>query len=157
MKFIKKFESLSIPTLIPNQMYLTNFNPKDPYKTPVGYIENLETENNYFTMTCILFNVNPDTNKIKPTHFVQYAKYLNNLENFIPMNKTIEEYIIENNITRKTVNLFKFPIGLNSTSLAHNAIKKYYKKLINNEKIMNIYKIEQNNHKLKKDAKKYNL
>lgn len=124
MKYIKKFESLEkAKVLIPGQMYLFQING-----TPVCYVGNNGAE---FPILCLLLR---DDNK-KYYEFIDWVDRLEILDLY-PLNISLEDYIIQNNIVKKTlesIKKYKFSSGPSGTD--KKLTKNLYNKLMEDERI----------------------
>ena len=131
MKYLKTFEVvMSSDNLIPGHMYKHE-------NIDVCFVGNNGTG---YPLTCLLFYT--DTYN----EYFDFIEWIERL-NFKNLNKTLKEYIIENEIVNKTLESFEaheFSSGPSGTSL--KMIKKMMNELLNDEEIL-----------LHKDAKTYNL
>jgi len=132
MKIYEQFDYITSDKLISGQMYMCHTVTED---TPICFVGNIGI------MLPLLFIVfNEDR--------IIHLKWLSSLK-FDPLNITIKEYIIKNNIVNKTLEF----IGI-STWLSTRAEMKLFveleSKLLNDEDIMRHKDLELN-------AEKYNL
>ena len=133
MKYLKLFEKYTeedlkknrverkLPELIPGQMYMH-------HDTPVCFIGVNSNEN--FPCTCLLFF---DFASLLELEFIEWIYDIE----LIPMNMTINDYIIENNIVLETLKAFEKPQFASGHD--RKVVKKFEKELLKDERIR-IYK-----------------
>jgi len=134
MKYLKSYEIKNNKEPIIGMMY-------DHFDTPVcyiGYNDNKE----YPILALILTDDRNDK-----FYFIEWAGWMFDRNQLTPLNITIEDYIINNNLIIKTMNAFEHPTfssgGCKKSKLK---INEFEKRLLNNELI-----------KLAIDTNKYNL
>jgi hypothetical protein len=143
MKHIKSFEGVedlvSHHELTPGFMYLHK-------NEPVCFIgENLKSRE-YKTL-CLVFK--------KKFLFIEWVNWMNDLNELTPLDVnrpiSLKEYIIDNNLVKKTIDAFKKPDFLdgNMQNSGKN-IKNMLIQLLDDEELMILYDIED-------DVNKYNL
>lgn len=98
MKYIKLFES-NIYMLKPGYMY--HFVASD---SPVGFI-GYNTGSDY-PLLCLIFKEN--INRKSRFDFIEWVGRLENEKDLPPLNMTIKDYIIENDIVKKTIKSLEF-------------------------------------------------
>jgi len=98
MKHLKEFENLN--NMIPGMMYMT---PKNTYfARTIGYVN--KNDNLAFPITAIVFKTDDKRNSsIDNKIFItEYSKV-----DMIPLNISIKDYIIQNNIILETLDILK--------------------------------------------------
>lgn len=135
MKYIKKYETLTeeeiinvfgsdsvgIDELIPGYMYYDNHLKQD-----ICFIVNNGTE---WPLTCLLFRDDKEY-----FDFIEWAEWMK----FKPLNITLKDYIIKNNIVGKTIKSFmkpKFSSGPAKKSKSIKTIKSITNMLLSDDDI----------------------
>ena len=121
MKHLKEFENLN--NMIPGMMYITNNTNKT-----IGYINN--NRGKMFPLTTIVFKQEDEMfDNIYLTEFTI-------LSFLIPLNISIKDYIIKNNIITETLNLLKYYKHYNKLSIeSKNLCYEFYENLLEDEDI----------------------
>lgn len=133
MKYIKLFES-NIYMLKPGYMYYHPDNDSN-----IGFIG--YNEGSDFPLLCLLFREN--MYRDNRFDFIEWVRRLENKKDLPPLNMTIKDYIIENDIVKKTIESLEFAKKNNAVDRKINLIIDH---LLGDSDIQ-VYM----------DAKKYNL
>lgn len=123
MKHIKTFENINQSLKI-GMMY-------KHLNTPICYIGH--NNDQAYPLLALTFY---DNIYIKKYQFIEWVEWMENEDELKPLNITIEDYIIKNNIIEKTLDAFKKPsFSSGGCKQSLEKIKRFKEKLENNEMI----------------------